>query len=89
MSRLTIPVCRVFARPHFAQVFRRRAHKMADHQAIEKQLLPRYHQRKYYPIKIGEILKEQYRIIAKLGYGAYSTVWLAWDERFVQMISFP
>jgi hypothetical protein len=24
---------------------------------------------------------DRYRAIAKLGYGAYSTVWLAWDER--------
>ncbi|CRL21622.1 Serine/threonine-protein kinase DCLK [Penicillium camemberti] len=27
------------------------------------------------------VFNDRYRIIAKLGYGAYSTVWLAWDER--------
>ncbi|KLJ11663.1 hypothetical protein EMPG_09662 [Blastomyces silverae] len=53
---------------------------MANHPAIEEQLLPRYYERQYYPVKIGDMLKDQYRIIAKLGYGAYSTVWLAWDE---------
>ncbi|EER44781.1 conserved hypothetical protein [Histoplasma capsulatum var. duboisii H88] len=40
---------------------------MADHQGIEEQLLPCYHQRQYYPIKISDTLKDQYRIIAKSG----------------------
>ncbi|KAG9234597.1 kinase-like domain-containing protein [Amylocarpus encephaloides] len=31
------------------------------------------------PIRIGQILDNQYEIIAKLGYGGYSTVWLAKD----------
>lgn len=48
---------------------------------IEEQLLPFYYQKHYYPVKIGEIFSNRDRIIAKLGYGAYSTVWLAWDDR--------
>lgn len=51
-------------------------------QSIEEQTLPSYDRKQYYPVKIGEILKCKYRIIAKLGYGAYSTVWLAKDQRF-------
>jgi hypothetical protein len=35
------------------------------------------------PISIGQILDDQYEIIAKLGYGGYSTVWMAKD-RFVR-----
>jgi hypothetical protein len=27
-------------------------------------------------------------VISKLGYGAYSTVWLAWDERFQLLLIF-
>ena len=50
-------------------------------QAIEEQSLPFYHQKRYYPVQVGQIFNNRYRIIAKLGYGAYSTVWLAWDER--------
>jgi len=34
------------------------------------------------PIKIGQILDDQYEIIAKLGYGGYSTVWLAISQRY-------
>ena len=50
-------------------------------QPVEEETLPRYHQKRYYPVKIGDIFKNQYRVITKLGYGAYSTVWLARDER--------
>lgn len=53
----------------------------AHSQAIEEQTLPFYHRKYYYPVKIGQVFNDRYRIIAKLGYGAYCTVWLAWDER--------
>ncbi|KAI2285697.1 hypothetical protein LOZ02_000856 [Ophidiomyces ophidiicola] len=48
---------------------------------LEELLLPFKHHKHYYPARIGDTLKNQYRIIAKLGYGAYSTVLLAWDQR--------
>ncbi|EEH19008.2 hypothetical protein PABG_01327 [Paracoccidioides brasiliensis Pb03] len=54
---------------------------MAVGEAIEEQSLPRCHERHYYPAKIGDAFKDhQYLVIAKLGYGAYSTVSLAWDQ---------
>lgn len=60
---------------------------MADNrpesQLIEEQTLPFYEQKRYYPVRIGSSLRDQYRIVAKLGFGAYSTVWLARDERWV------
>ena len=33
----------------------------------------------YHPVHIGEVYRERYRVLHKLGYGAYSTVWLARD----------
>ena len=51
-------------------------------QAMEEQNLPFYHRKHYYPVKVGQLFNNRYKTIAKLGYGAYSTVWLAWDERF-------
>ncbi|KAK8156697.1 hypothetical protein BKA80DRAFT_208808, partial [Phyllosticta citrichinensis] len=33
----------------------------------------------YYPTCLGEIFHGRYRVIHKLGYGSYSTVWLARD----------
>ncbi|OAL73495.1 serine/threonine protein kinase [Trichophyton violaceum] len=35
--------------------------------------------RAFYPICIGEILSDRYRIDHKLGHGGFSTVWLAYD----------
>lgn len=54
---------------------------------VEEQTLPLYHQKHYYPVKLGDVFNGRYRIIAKLGYGAYSTVWLARDERLLRLVS--
>ncbi|KAF1952639.1 kinase-like protein [Byssothecium circinans] len=35
----------------------------------------------YHPIQIDDRLHKRYRIVHKLGHGAYSTAWLALDER--------
>lgn len=63
---------------------------MATADKIEEQTLLRYPQRQYYPIRLQQRLKDdRYTILAKLGYGAYSTVWLARDERFDPTASPP
>lgn len=37
----------------------------------------------YHPVHFGDLLHDgQYKIIRKLGYGAFSTVWLARDTRY-------
>ena len=33
----------------------------------------------YHPVRIGEVYKERYRVVCKLGWGHFSTVWLAED----------
>lgn len=33
----------------------------------------------YYPVQIGEVFQDRYRVIGKLGYGSASTVWLCHD----------
>ena len=40
----------------------------------------RYRPGGYHPLNIGDILNNRYHIVHKLGFGAYSTVWLARDH---------
>ncbi len=46
---------------------------------IEEQTLPRYCPQRYYPVHLGETFNDRYLVVAKLGYGASSTVWLTRD----------
>ncbi|RDL34661.1 Uncharacterized protein BP5553_07789 [Venustampulla echinocandica] len=42
-----------------------------------------YRPGKFHPVHLGDQLKDgRYEILRKLGYGAYSTVWLARDEQY-------
>ncbi len=38
-----------------------------------------YHPGGYHPVHLGDVLHDRYRIIRKLGYGSFSTAWLALD----------
>ncbi|KAF1351893.1 kinase-like domain-containing protein [Delphinella strobiligena] len=59
-------------------------HTMRSHVyscSVEAEPLHRYRPGGYHPVHLGDELKEnRYKIIHKLGYGAYSTVWLARDQ---------
>ncbi|KAK3296636.1 kinase domain-containing protein [Chaetomium fimeti] len=35
----------------------------------------------YHPVTIGDVLRARYRVVDKLGFGGYSTVWLAQDTK--------
>ncbi|KAF5228414.1 hypothetical protein FANTH_14514 [Fusarium anthophilum] len=51
-----------------------------EHEVEEASEDPEYYvEGLYYPICIGEILANQYRIEHKLGHGGFSTVWMAHD----------
>ncbi|KAJ5907020.1 uncharacterized protein N7473_003936 [Penicillium subrubescens] len=41
----------------------------------------------YHPVKIGDILHEKYRIVHKLGFGTYGTIWLAVDQTSRQFVA--
>lgn len=46
---------------------------------IEK--LRRYRPESYHPIAIGDVLADRYQVAHKLGFGTYSTIWLACDQQ--------
>ncbi|KAF2876974.1 non-specific serine/threonine protein kinase [Massariosphaeria phaeospora] len=48
---------------------------------LEEERLPCYSPDQFYPIHPGQILDSNYKVLAKLGYGAHSTVWLCRNER--------
>jgi len=55
--------------------------------SVEEERLPFYNCHDYYPMRIGEVIKERYQVVAKLGYGTGSTVWLCHDLRYYLLLS--
>jgi non-specific serine/threonine protein kinase len=54
---------------------------------VEEETLPHYDFSHFYPVKIGDVYQDRYKVIGKLGYGAYSTSWLCRDSQCIP--SFP
>jgi hypothetical protein len=63
--------------------------KIQSSHLIEEEKLPHYQAEQFYPVRIGEIINSQYQVLGKLGYGAYSTVWLCRDLSYVMLPPFP
>ncbi|KAF2132422.1 kinase-like protein [Dothidotthia symphoricarpi CBS 119687] len=51
------------------------------HWIDEVERLELYEPGGYHPVIINDLLHNRYRIVDKLGFGGYSTIWLARDER--------
>jgi hypothetical protein len=53
-----------------------------EHLSESVECVQNYHPGGLHPVYLGDIVGEgRYKILRKLGYGAYSTVWLAQDSR--------
>ena len=46
---------------------------------VEEETLRGYQSRYYYPVRLGDVLNDRYKVIGKLGFGSASTVWLCRD----------
>lgn len=49
--------------------------------------LQKYRPGGYHPIMIGDMLNERYRVVDKLGFGGYSTIWLAQDTYLMRYVA--
>lgn len=49
--------------------------------------LEKYQRGGYHPIMIGDVLNDRYHIVDKLGFGGYSTVWLALDTNLKRYVA--
>lgn len=54
---------------------------------VDEETLRHYDPEQFYPVHIGDLLKDRYQVAGKLGYGAYSTSWLCRDLRYVTSIN--
>jgi serine/threonine protein kinase len=55
---------------------------MEPSQPFEEERLPWYSADQFYPVRIGEMFESKYKVVGKLGYGAYSTVWLCRNVQY-------
>ncbi|KAF2807179.1 kinase-like protein [Mytilinidion resinicola] len=46
---------------------------------LEEERMPHYEKSVYYPVRIGDVFQDRYRVLSKLGFGANSTVWFCRD----------
>ena len=49
---------------------------------IEEETVPDYNVDRFYPVQLGEVFKSRYQVLAKLGFGTSSTVWLSRDLEY-------
>jgi serine/threonine protein kinase len=51
----------------------------APRSRLREESLHQYCAGGYHPVRLGDLFNSKYEVQRKLGYGAYSTVWLAKD----------
>ncbi|CAI6337692.1 unnamed protein product [Periconia digitata] len=84
MLRFGQRACTRFKFPsHISRISRFQSTKINASELFEEERLPWYSHDQFYPARPGEILDSSFKVIGKLGYGAYSTVWLCRDIRYV------
>lgn len=52
-----------------------------DDVLLEEETLSWFDPKKWYPVRLGEVIRERYQVLVKLGFGSVSTVWLCRDLR--------
>ncbi|KAK3984177.1 Serine/threonine-protein kinase [Cladorrhinum sp. PSN332] len=66
------------SRNRLKSVFARSSKQLQPVRAISEESIGRYCEGGYHPVRIGDVFNGgKYKVVSKLGYGVYSTVWLA------------
>jgi hypothetical protein len=52
---------------------------LPTHLKFEEEKLVGYRAEKFYPVKLDDVINSKYQVVAKLGFGTASTVWLCRD----------
>lgn len=73
---------RIASRP-FQSSFKKPYVRLPVELPIDEETLPHYDAGQFYPVHIGDVFNDKYRVTGKLGFGAYSTSWLCRDLRYV------
>lgn len=55
---------------------------------FEEERLIGYEADRYYPVRLGEVFESKFQVVAKLGFGMSSTVWLCRDLELSQLTFF-
>ncbi|KFY42398.1 hypothetical protein V494_02421 [Pseudogymnoascus sp. VKM F-4513 (FW-928)] len=63
-----------FSNPNFVRI--------PEYHKIEEETFPDYVASRYYLTRIGEVIKDRYQVVGKLGFGSTSTAWLARDMNY-------
>lgn len=53
---------------------------LPEDRLIEEERAPGYRAEQFLQVHPGDVLNGKYEVLAKLGYGRYSTVWLTKDQ---------
>ncbi|WQF78697.1 Putative protein kinase-like domain superfamily [Colletotrichum destructivum] len=59
--------------------------RLPVHIQIEEETVPDYEPERFYPVQIGEVFCSRYQVVARLGFGTTSTVWLCRDVRYMSI----
>ncbi|KAM3475592.1 hypothetical protein MY8738_007318 [Beauveria namnaoensis] len=54
---------------------------------VEEEEIPDYVAERFYPVRLGEVIRDQYQTVVKLGFGSSSTIWLARDLKNHRYVS--
>ncbi|CAI7596318.1 unnamed protein product [Penicillium glandicola] len=80
-SRNISPFC-IFSKSIFTQPVKSQIDQPLYISPVNAEPLHRYRHSGYHPVTLGETLKSgRYKVLHKLGWGGYSTVWAARDQR--------